>query len=316
MESHQKLKLIDLSKSEAEIIQTLSEACFDHGFFHLINHGIDLNLIKSLFKQIKLFFQLSSDEKAKIDVSKSRVFRGYTDFKNETLNPKVQTEPDTKEGYYAGKHVDETSRDYGLDSFQGPNQYPSKELLPDFREILDKYYFEMSKLSQNFLKYIALVLKMTLEELQAKFNNPVAILRLLHYNERKSNIEKGIFACGDHSDYGLITFLLTDGVPGLEVLIDGQWSEVDDVEGSFVVNLGDMLERFSNGKVKSTKHRVINKLGKERYSVPFFFEPNSSTIIDPLTNFIDENHPKKFAPVKYEDYIRQKYNESYVEFKS
>jgi isopenicillin N synthase-like dioxygenase len=315
MESQCNLKIIDLSKTESEIIKNLSEACFNHGFFHLINHGIDSKLISSLFEQTKLLFQLPTEEKAKIDKKNSSVFRGYTDFNNETLNPKVQTQPDTKEGFYAAKHVDETSPEYGKDTFQGPNQYPNKELLPHFREVVDKYYEEMLKLCTGFLKYMAVVLKISLSDLQAKFNNPVALVRLLHYNERKSDIQKGIMACGDHSDYGLMTFLLTDGVPGLEVLIDGQWIEVEHVEGAFVVNLADMLERFSNGKVRSTKHRVINKLGKERYSIPFFYEPNSSTVVEPLNSFVDEKNPAKYPPVKYEDYIRMKYKESLVEFK-
>ena len=313
MDFSKNLKIVDLSKPDSEIVQTLSEACFNHGFFHIINHGIDPKLIQTLFEQTKLFFQLPTEQKEKIDIKKSKFFRGYTDFKNETLNPKAQSEPDTKEGYYAAKHIDENSSDYGKDTFQGPNQYPPEEILPGFREIVDRYYAEMEKLGKNFLKYIALVLKVSFEEINAKFDNPVAILRLLHYNERKSEIEKGIFACGDHSDYGLITFLLTDGVPGLEVLIDGQWNEVKHVEGAYVVNLADMLERFSNGMVKSTKHRVINKLGLERYSIPFFFEPNSSTIVEPLASFIDEKNPAKYSPIKYEDYIRQKYKQSYVE---
>lgn len=316
MESQTKLKIIDMSMPESEILKNLSEACFKHGFFHLINHGIDKTLMASIFEQSKLLFQLSPEEKAKIDVSKSKFFRGYTDFKNETLNPKVQKEPDTKEGYYCGVHIDENSPEYGKDTFQGPNQYPSEQLLPNFREVVDKYYYEMSALSQKFLKYIAMVLNVPIKDMEEKFNFPVALLRLLHYNERKSDIDKGIYACGDHSDYGLLTFLLTDGVPGLEVLIDGAWIEVDHIPGAFVVNLADMLERFSNGKVKSTKHRVINKLGKERYSIPFFFEPNSSTIIEPLVNFIDDKNPLKYSPVKYEDYIRNKYKETYVEFES
>ena len=312
MEPKGKLKIIDLSQSETEIIQALSEACFKHGFFHLVNHGVDKNLLSSLFEQTKLFFQLPFEEKKKIDVKNSQFFRGYTDFNNETLNPKLQTEPDTKEGYYAGKHIDPTSPEFGKDTFQGPNQYPSSALLPNFREVIDKYYETMLKLSTTFLKYMAAVLKMPLEDLNQKFNNPVALIRLLHYNERKSDVSKGVFACGDHSDYGLMTFLLTDGVPGLEVLIDGEWVEVEHVEGAYVVNLADMLERFSNGKVKSTKHRVINKLGKERYSIPFFFEPNSSTVVTPLESFVDEENPVRYKPVKYEDYIRSKYQESAI----
>lgn len=120
-------------------------------------------------------------------------------------------------------------------------------------------------------------------------------------------------ACGAHSDYGLVTFLATDEEPGLELELGGQWVEVPKVLDSFVVNLGDMLERYSNGKFKSTKHRVVNKTGRERYSIPFFYEPNSFTVVEPLKCYMKEGETAKFEKVKYEDYIRNKYKESYVE---
>ena len=94
-------------------------------------------------------------------------------------------------------------------------------------------------------------------------------------------------------------------------MINGEWIEVEHIEGAYIVNLADMLERISNGKMKSTKHRVVNKIGKERYSIPFFFDMNSASIVEPLINFINENNPVKYPPVKYEDYVRQKYKETY-----
>lgn len=307
------LKIIDLSLSESEILLSLEEACISKGFFYLKNHGIPQELISSAFEQSKLFFNLPACEKEKIDVKNSKIFRGYTDFNNETLDPKNQKAPDTKEGYYAGEHISESNPDFGKDTFQGPNQYPNSDLLPNFRKTIDLYYETLIKLGQKIARFLAIILKAPEDFFKDKFNNPVALIRLLHYNERKSDINNGVYACGAHSDYGLVTFLITDGVPGLELLINGQWIEVPQIENSFVVNLGDMLEIYSNGKFKSTKHRVVNKLGKERYSIPFFYEPNSYTIVEPLQCYMIENEKPKFKPVKYEDYIRNKYKESYVE---
>ena len=133
------LKIIDLSLSESEILLSLEEACISKGFFYLKNHGIPQELISSAFDQSKLFFNLPVCEKEKIDVKNSKIFRGYTDFNNETLDPKNQKAPDTKEGYYAGEHISESHPNFGKDTFQGPNQYPNSDLLPNFRKTIDLY---------------------------------------------------------------------------------------------------------------------------------------------------------------------------------
>lgn len=265
------LKIVDFSKPEPEIISSLETACTQQGFLYLINHGISNSLISAAFEESKKLFSLSESEKKKIDVKNSKIFRGYTDFFNETLDPPNQKVPDTKEGYYAGEHIDENHSEYGKDSFQGPNQYPSDSILPSFRKVVDEYYNELTKLGKRMARYLSIVMKTNENFFDDKFNHPVALVRLLHYNNTKSDISNGVIGCGAHSDYGLVTFLITDGVPGLEVQSKDGWIEVPQVEGAFIVNLGDMLERYSNGKLKSTKHRVVNKAGKERYSIPFFF---------------------------------------------
>ena len=187
------LQIIDLRKSEAEILSSLEEACTQKGFFYLTGHPISPKLLESIFEQSRLFFSLPPAEKAKIDVSNSKIFRGYTDFNNETLDPKNQKEPDTKEGYYAGEHIDESHPYYGKDSFQGPNQYPSETLLPEFRKVIDLYYKEMTKLGEIISRFLARILKADEMFFQDKFNHPVALIRLLHYNERKSDLSSGMY---------------------------------------------------------------------------------------------------------------------------
>ena len=119
------------------------------------------------------------------------------------------------------------------------------------------------------------------------FTNPLRVLRLLHYNKKTSSIKDGIFGCGAHTDYGMLTLLLTDDVPALQIYPrsseqkdaqiakdDPNWKTVPPMEGAFIVNLGDLLQRWTNDMYKSTLHRVVNLSNKERYSVPFFFAPN------------------------------------------
>jgi isopenicillin N synthase-like dioxygenase len=109
-------------------------------------------------------------------------------------------------------------------------------------------------------------------------------VRLLHYEATLSKPEDGVYGCGAHSDYGLFTFLLTDEEPGLEIFFKDSWHAVPPAPSSdvFIVNLGDMSMRLSNDLFKSTVHRVINKTGRERYSIPLFFEPDVRAVIEPI----------------------------------
>ena len=112
---------------------------------------------------------------------------------------------------------------------------------------------------------------------------PMIFLRPLHYPPIPSSESKGIFAAGAHSDYGFLTILWTDGTPGLQIYLESKgWMDVNPLPGAFIVNLGDMLERWTGGKFASTRHRVVNTYGRERYSCAFFFEPSFTSIVSPI----------------------------------
>jgi isopenicillin N synthase-like dioxygenase len=146
------------------------------------------------------------------------------------------------------------------------------------------------------------------------FAEPVATLRLLHYDKRQSEPEKGIYACGAHSDYGMATLLLTDEHPGLQIYHKGEWIDVPPRPHSFVVNLGDMLQIWTNGRYKSTLHRVLTSSEYERYSIPFFYDPHFETVVDCLPTCTSDNNPPKYTSTTAGQHLVSKYKETHADF--
>ncbi|KAK9208595.1 hypothetical protein WN944_000953 [Citrus x changshan-huyou] len=146
---------------------------------------------------------------------------------------------------------------------------------------------------------------------------PIATLRLLHYEGQTSDPSKGIYGAGAHSDFGLITLLATDEVLGLQICKDKDakpqiWEYVPPLKGAFIVNLGDMLERWSNCIFKSTLHRVLGN-GRERYSIAYFVEPSHDCVVECLPTCKSEKNPPKFPPVKYGSYLSQRYKDTHAD---
>ena len=146
---------------------------------------------------------------------------------------------------------------------------------------------------------------------------PIAVLRLLHYEGKISDPNKGIYGWGAHSDYGLITLLATDDITGLQICKDKdakpqKWEYIAPLKGAFTVNLGDMLERWSNCVFKSTLHRVLGN-GQERYSIAYFVEPSHDCLVECLPTCKSENNPPKFSPIKCATYLSQRYKDTHTD---
>merc|ERR1739848_696893 len=165
--------------------------------------------------------------------------------------------------------------------FGQPSQLPSEEDVPGFREAHEEYANAMFQLAKKVLRLMALVLEKPGDFFEAHLTRPVATQRILHYWPLK-DFQKEI-GCGEHTDYGLLTILKQDSVGGLQVLNakDMQWVHAIPIKGAYVVNIGDMLARWTGHQFKSTIHRVVNLSPAERYSAPYFLEPNLETIIAP-----------------------------------
>ncbi|CAN6456743.1 unnamed protein product [Victoria cruziana] len=311
------LNCIDLSEPDIhKSVFLLKQACEDSGFFYVVNHGISQELMDEVLDQSKRFFDLPIKEKMKLLRNKNH--KGYTPILDETLDPDNQVNGDYKEGYYIGVEVPEGDP-RAEKPFFGPNPWPSSDVLPCWKETMLKYHREALEVVKTISKIIALAL-----DLDAEFfikpdilGDPIATLRLLHYSGELSNPEKGIYGAGAHSDYGLITLLLTDEVLGLQICRDKDaenqvWEYVPPIKGAFIVNLGDMLERWSNCIFRSTMHRVIVN-GQERYSVAFFVEPNHECVVECLPTCKSAANPPKFPPVTCSTYLSQRYKETHAD---
>lgn len=316
-----------------ETVDCLRNACENIGFFYLqIDPSIvPHHVISKTFEQSKQFFSLPLEVKQRcVD---SVLNRGYTSMCEETLDPSKQRIGDTKEGYYIGIDVSKDSEDYNPSKLAGPNVWPTESENEDidldcllWKDTMNDYFEIMKSVGFRIVQLLALAIGLPEDYFDDKFDPPMAILRLLHYSKQKSDPDDGIFACGAHSDYGMITILATDDQPGLQILIDNieddgkntsEWIDVNPPTlGTFVVNLGDMLERWTNGKFKSTIHRVLNYGENERYSIPFFYEPNFDTIVQCLDTCKEGDEEPRYPITTAGHHLLEKYNQTHADFQS
>jgi len=324
--------VINLKADEVDLAKQLRQACINVGFFYLEGHDVPECLMKKVLKASKKLFDLPLDEK--LAVQDKEMTRGYTPMEEETLDPASQPERgDTKEGYSVGRDVPKGSKFYNPEKLSGPNMWPTPSRCPswnekeceEWKETMNGYFEVMMKLGLRVVQYLALSLGLPKDFFNSSFDAPIAVLRLLHYASEPSDPEQGLFACGAHSDYGMITLLLTDDNPGLQIFTkDEKWIDVPPKKGKFVVNLGDMLERWTNGLFRSTRHRVIipmrdNYEGSDRYSIPFFFEPNFDTVVeclevccrDPQTG---QSVAPKYAKTTSGHHLLEKYRQTHADF--
>lgn len=262
-----------------EVIQELAKACRHHGFFYINHHGIDSKLEESLEKYSEEFFALPIDEKMKISMKKGgRAWRGFFPVGDELTSDK----PDLKEGLYFGKELDETHPDVKASlPLHGSNLFPEAPI--ELRSVVLDYMQKMESLAQAVMRGVALSLD--LEEdffIKNYTSDPLVLFRIFHYPKPTSEDQKNQWGVGVHTDYGLLTILKQDHNGGLEIKTKEGWIAAPPIPGTFVCNIGDMLDRMTGGLYRSTPHRVKNISGKNRLSFPFFFDPGFHVEVKPL----------------------------------
>ncbi|XP_071911043.1 azadirone synthase LFS-like isoform X8 [Coffea arabica] len=240
------LNCIDLSDSDIQkSVSLLRQACLDSGFFYVVNHGIRPEFMDEVFSQSKRFFSLLLDEKMKL--LRNEKNRGYTPLLDEHLDPVNQIHGDYKEGYYIGVEVPEDDPQ-AEKPFHGPNLWPTADILPGWRETMERYHREALEVARAVARIIALALDLdgNFFDQSEMLGDPIAILRLLHYEGKISEPERGIYGAGAHSDFGLLTLLATDDVIGLQICkgkhVEPQiWEYVSPVKGFPPITCGAYL---------------------------------------------------------------------------
>jgi isopenicillin N synthase-like dioxygenase len=283
--------------ARAEVAARIGKACREIGFFYIINHGVPAELIARVYAEAERFFSQSEAEKTQIAIEKSSVHRGYFRVGGENLDPARQKlDGDFKEGVKIGRDLGPVHPlVQAATPLHGPNQWPIN--LPGWQAVMQEYYDVMEKLGRQLMRAFALALGLAEDWFDRWLNVPMTTLGLLHYPPQRGRITEAQLGAGAHSDYGCLTMLAQDDAGGLQVLArSGQWLDAPPVPGSFVVNIGDMMERWTNGVFTSTLHRVINISGRERYSLPYFFDPDFNAEVVCLPTCLAPAETPKYPP--------------------
>ncbi|HEU0156196.1 MAG TPA: 2OG-Fe(II) oxygenase family protein, partial [Stellaceae bacterium] len=194
--------------------------------------------------------------------------------------------------------------------FVGPNQWPAEDDLPGFRANVLAYAAAMDDFARRFLPAVAVALDLPPDWLDAAFDDSQFTFRLSHYPPVPALPNQ--FGIAPHTDSNFMTFLAQTEVPGLEVRMpSGEWLQVPFVPGSFAVNSGDMLTRWSNGRFKSTPHRAVPPIGRERYAIPFFLGPRFDHLIECLPSCTGPDNPPRWPPIRYSDWQAYWYDANY-----
>ncbi|WP_372971775.1 isopenicillin N synthase family dioxygenase [Marinobacter sp.] len=293
------------------LARSLEEACLHTGFFYISDHGIPDELIDRIFRESRALFDLPEEQKKAIHKAHSHANRGYEPLKSQTLEP--GSPPDLKEGFYIGEELDGTDPRVQAGRFnQGPNQWPTE--LPTFRDTMTEYFEAMNELSDHIMQALALSLDLPQDFFEDFCHQPMSTLRLLHYPPQPPNPSPGEKGCGAHTDFGGVTILLLDDNPGLQVweANNEEWLNANPIPGTFVVNMGDMIARWTNDRYRSTLHRVINTSGAERYSVPFFYSGNPDHEVSCLSLCLADGDQPHYPPTTVEAHLMEMYQRTYA----
>ena len=273
--------LTDLETTDGltRISQQIMGAARSSGFFYISGHGISEALVARAFDASRAFFDLPEDLKAQVAVNTQQ--RGWMG-QGMTRLEGAKTH-DAKEVYFWGWDVGDDDPDViaGL-PMVAPNQWPDV-VAPDFRPRVMAYYLSIVDLGRRLMRALALGMGQSPDFFDPAYAKPLARGQLVYYPAMSAaDVGAQRFGAAAHSDFGALTILKQDDVGGLQVQnLSGDWIDAPPIAGTFVCNIGDLLERWSNGHLVSTKHRVLNSSGRARYSIPVFFDPASQTRIDP-----------------------------------
>ncbi|KAL4862723.1 hypothetical protein BDV12DRAFT_190233 [Aspergillus spectabilis] len=307
------IPVVDFSSSPERVAKELLDACQQTGFVRIINHPLSESALDEAFESAKRLFALPDDDKMKAPHPKGwTILRGYswpglekvsqamTTGDNEEARKQLREVPDVKEVYDIGSE-NNTSQ---------PNQWLPDETLPGFKDFITQFYWDRDQVGKEVLRALAIGLNLEADYLTRKHSGYDNQLRLSTSSHR----------CAAHTDWSSITLLFQDDCGGLEVediSRPGTFVPAPPVKYSIIMNVGDLLQRWSNDRLRSTNHRVSlpelsdriegpNRVTRERYSIPYFMSPDDDTIIECIPSCMSEEQPAKYEPITRANYNKMR----------
>jgi isopenicillin N synthase-like dioxygenase len=287
------------------VADAIRTACEEVGFLYLANHGVPQRKIDLVFAAAQMFFALPESRKMdpSIRVTPQRT-RGYQPlFARHYANTDA---PDVNEAFkYQHDYPPDDPDVAAGNRFHQTNQWPKD--LPEFRKTLLDYFAEMESLSDRLLRAFALALELEEDWFLGFYRKPLTQVSLLHYPPQPPQAPERQYGIRPHADATAFTVLAQDNVGGLQVQGRNGWVDAPPIPGTYVINIGDMMARWTNDRFKSTPHRVINLTGRERYSVPFFAIPDFDAVVTCLPSCRSADNPPKYPPLHVGESITRKF---------
>ena len=291
-------------KDAIRVARALHEASRGLGFIYIKGHGISEELITSTRDTAYCFFRSSQEQKSTVRISKKH--RGWL----EQGGAKMQNEgkADLKESFIWGfQDADgNTPQDHPL---RGPNQWP--DFLPSLRRDAMNYFYQAHQIAHHLMRGFALGLDLDEDFFLRTASRPLSRASFVYYPSQPPEMGENQFGVGPHTDFGVLTVLCQDDVGGLQVEdINGEWIEAPPIPGTLIVNVADLLARWTNGAYKSTPHRVVNTSGRERLSLVLAFDPDPETLID-ARGIYGQDCSTNDAPITCGDYLVSRFDKAF-----
>jgi isopenicillin N synthase-like dioxygenase len=290
----------------------VAHACENVGFFYALNHGVPDALIERAFGASRRFFALPLEERLALKLNANNI--GYL-----PINASVQaasvvhkaTRPNQNESFFISHDRGPDHRDVVAEKpLRGRNQWPAD--MPGLRADMMAYFCALGAMCDRMLPPFAVALGMPADFFAPYFSDEAhANLRFLHYPPQDSNADN-TFGQGPHTDNSFMTALARTEVPGLAVrLPSGEWFAPPVIAGTFLINLGNIMRRWSNDRFLSTPHGVLNASGTDRYSIAYFHSPNPDRVIECLPSCTGPDNPPRYPPAVYRDLVLEFYRANY-----
>ncbi len=293
--------VVDLARGAAAgQAAAIDAALREHGFFAVLNHGVEPGVVAAAFDAGHRFFAMDEATKRRWHIDGWPLKRGFDPVGWQALDPTQP--PDIKESFYLGVEA------------IGPNQWPDEALVPGFRAAMEAYSAACDALARRLMALYERALALPPGHFDGFMRQPTCTTRLLHYPPQPAVLAPGQIGCGAHTDWGALTLLAQDEAGGLQVQgRDGAWTDVTPIRGAFVVNIGDLMARWTHDRWRSTMHRVVNRVaGRERWSIAYFFDLDAEAVILPLPGCVPAGEAPRYGPITAGEHLAEMYRRTTV----